>query len=387
MAVLIVSILLSLIRSKSTDNPSGEIRHLSQRVLEEKLRIQNGLTIEEFINQHILVGNRIKKQENAPKMVITFSGENAEPTEKVETIIESTEPAEAPIFEPGVELEHEVTWGDTLLSLAQRYQTTAYKLALRNNLPENAILKIGQKIRILPAEPSTYRVRLGDNLTRIARRFDVNRTEIERLNHLDATRPIWIGQKLILPTRQKKIDMILADMEKKKREEAERKRRYQHQLFLRLEEQKRQRRIAEAKALAEKKAKEKKARSAAKKRRSRLERAQRVFKVTGSSRFKHKMRVVATAYTSHRSQTDSTPFLAAWNNRIRPGMKIIAVSPDLIRRYGITNGTRVKIGGLPGTYVVRDKMNPRLHNHIDIYMGTDRRRALRWGRRRVMLYW
>ncbi len=103
--------------------------------------------------------------------------------------------------------------------------------------------------------------------------------------------------------------------------------------------------------------------------------------------FKRKLRVIATAYTSHRTQTDNTPFLAAWNNRIRPGMKVIAVSNDLILKYGITNGTRVRISGLPGVYVVRDKMHPRLRRHIDIYMGTNLSKALRWGRRRVILYW
>jgi len=103
--------------------------------------------------------------------------------------------------------------------------------------------------------------------------------------------------------------------------------------------------------------------------------------------YKNKLRVLATAYTSHRSQTDSTPFLAAWNNRIRPGMKIIAVSRDLIRKYGLRNGSKVKISGLKGTYVVRDKMNKRFKKKIDIYMGTNKRRALRWGRRYVTIYW
>jgi len=392
--VLIGSILLSLKRSKTTDNPSGEIKHLSQSVVKEKLRIKDGLTIEEFIDQHILVLNRIK---NVQKPRATQKKRIAELHPKADEELSKkaagseSETEETPPYTPGVELEYEVTWGDRLDVLARRYKTTPYKIARLNGLPEDAILKIGQKIRILPEQPSTYRVRPGDNLTTIARRFEVERKEIERLNGLDADRPIWVGQKLILPTEQKKIDITLAEIEKQKREEAERKRRYQHQLFTRIEEQKRQRRIAAVKARAEKRAKEKKARErkakAAKERKSRLARAQRAFKVTGSSKFKHKMRVVATAYTSHRSQTDSTPFLAAWNNRIRPGMKIIAVSPDLIRKYGITNGVRVKIGGLPGTYVVRDKMNPRLHNHIDIYMGTNRRRALRWGRRRVVLYW
>jgi len=79
--------------------------------------------------------------------------------------------------------------------------------------------------------------------------------------------------------------------------------------------------------------------------------------------------------------------LAAWNNRLRPGMKIIAVSRDMLTRYGMRNGTKVRIGGLPGYYRVRDKMNKRYKKRIDIYTGIDRRRALRWGRRSVVIYW
>jgi 3D (Asp-Asp-Asp) domain-containing protein/LysM repeat protein len=382
--VLAGSIVLSLKRSTTADNPSGEIKHFSRKLVQEKLRIQNGLTLEEFIDQHILLGSRIKKN----KILSMKSLQTAEIPMQERALNLEQDGNETWTYEPGVELLYEVTWGDRLDVLAKRYKTTPYKIARLNALPEDAILRIGQKIRILPEQPSTYRVRPGDNLTVIARRFDVEQMEIERLNHLNSDRSIWVGQKLILPATQKKIDAMLATIEKKQKEEAERRRHYQHQLFSRIEEQKRQRQIAATKARAEKRAQEKKLQAQqAREHRSRLARAQRAFKVTGSSKFKHKMRVVATAYTSHRSQTDSTPFLAAWNNRIRPGMKIIAVSPDLIRRYGITNGVRVKIGGLPGTYVVRDKMNPRLHNHIDIYMGTNRRRALRWGRRRVVLYW
>lgn len=102
---------------------------------------------------------------------------------------------------------------------------------------------------------------------------------------------------------------------------------------------------------------------------------------------RRKLRVQATAYTSHRGQTDKTPFLAAWNNRLRPGMKAIAVSRDLIRKYGLGNGKKVRIQGLPGLYTVRDKMNKRYTKRIDIYMGTNRRKALRWGRKRVVIYW
>jgi 3D (Asp-Asp-Asp) domain-containing protein len=100
----------------------------------------------------------------------------------------------------------------------------------------------------------------------------------------------------------------------------------------------------------------------------------------------NRLKVTATAYTSHPDETSGDPYLAAWNNRLTPGEKSIAVSRDLIR-LGLTNGTEVKIEGMPGTYTVRDKMNKRWRRRIDIYMGNDRERALEWGKQKVVLSW
>ncbi|NBC47131.1 MAG: hypothetical protein GVY22_03890 [Gammaproteobacteria bacterium] len=100
----------------------------------------------------------------------------------------------------------------------------------------------------------------------------------------------------------------------------------------------------------------------------------------------NRLKVIATAYTSHPAETSGDPYLAAWNNRLTPGEKSIAVSRDLIG-LGLTNGTEVKIEGLPGTYTVRDKMNKRWRRRIDIYMGNDRERALEWGKQKVALSW
>lgn len=97
--------------------------------------------------------------------------------------------------------------------------------------------------------------------------------------------------------------------------------------------------------------------------------------------------VTATAYTSHRGQTDSTPNLAAWGDRLRPGMKVIAVSRDLLTRYNLKRGSLVKIRGLPGQYMVLDKMNKRWRKKIDIYMGKNKKRAFRWGRKKVVIEW
>ena len=100
----------------------------------------------------------------------------------------------------------------------------------------------------------------------------------------------------------------------------------------------------------------------------------------------HVMKVTATAYTSTVCQTDRTPFLAAWNNRLKPNVKSIAVSRDLLA-LGLTNGTTVRIDGYTHNYKVLDKMNKRWEKKIDIYMGCNRKRALRWGKQTVTIRW
>jgi 3D (Asp-Asp-Asp) domain-containing protein len=96
--------------------------------------------------------------------------------------------------------------------------------------------------------------------------------------------------------------------------------------------------------------------------------------------------VTATAYNSLPEQTDAEPYLAAWGDPLAPGMKVIAVSRDLIP-LGLDHRTSVKIKGLPGVYLVLDKMHKRWEKRIDIYMGNDLDAARTWGKRRVEISW
>jgi 3D (Asp-Asp-Asp) domain-containing protein len=96
--------------------------------------------------------------------------------------------------------------------------------------------------------------------------------------------------------------------------------------------------------------------------------------------------VTATAYNSLPEQTDAEPHLAAWGDPLAPGMKVIAVSRDLIA-LGLDYGTSVKIEGLPGEYLVLDKMHKRWKKRIDIYMGNDIYAARSWGKRQVEISW
>ncbi|MED5389316.1 MAG: hypothetical protein VX793_10720 [Pseudomonadota bacterium] len=95
--------------------------------------------------------------------------------------------------------------------------------------------------------------------------------------------------------------------------------------------------------------------------------------------------VTATAYNSlHGQGAGSDHALAAWGDRLKPGMKAIAVSRDLIP-MGLGYDAEVTIDGLPGTWRVKDKMHWRWKKKIDIYMGEDLQAAREWGRRKVTI--
>ena len=98
------------------------------------------------------------------------------------------------------------------------------------------------------------------------------------------------------------------------------------------------------------------------------------------------LRVKASAYNSLHGQTDATPNIGAWGDRLTPGMQAIAVSADLIE-MGLARGQRVRIHGLDGEYVVADRMSRRWQRKIDIYMGEDVKAARNWGVREVEIIW
>ena len=241
--------------------------------------------------------------------------------------------------------------GDSLSGIAEMFSMKTSELRKVNDLKKDAKIRIGKKLIIPYAQEridiiskAEYVVKAGDNIGSIAQDFNLTSTDIMNFNKLKKGSTIRIGKTLRLPLPYK-----LAQEKRKK------------------------------KLLAKKAAQKKKI--------AKNKRLKGFGKGFGKSIGKRKLRVTATAYSSHSGQTDKTPFLAAWNNRIRPGMKIIAVSRDMLTRYGLRNGSKVKIGGLPGYYTVRDKMNKRYRKRIDIYMGMNRRKALRWGRRSVILYY
>lgn len=97
--------------------------------------------------------------------------------------------------------------------------------------------------------------------------------------------------------------------------------------------------------------------------------------------------VTASAFNSTRAQTGKgNPNITAWGDTIEPGMKIIAVSRDLIAK-GLDHNTEVVIEGVEGVFLVKDKMHYRWKNKVDIYMGDNINKARNFGRKKVKIFY
>ena len=98
------------------------------------------------------------------------------------------------------------------------------------------------------------------------------------------------------------------------------------------------------------------------------------------------MKVIASAYNSVKAQTANDPTITAWGDTLKPGMKAVAISRDLLDS-GLYHKMEIMIDGMEGKYIVLDKMDGRWTKKIDIYMGTDISKAKDWGNKEVTIRW
>ena len=87
--------------------------------------------------------------------------------------------------------------GNTVFAIAQFFGTTARDIANANALVYPYTIFPGQQL-VIPIEeitaPSYYVVRPGDSLFSIAKRYDLNPQELLRLNNLENPNVIYPGQ-------------------------------------------------------------------------------------------------------------------------------------------------------------------------------------------------
>jgi LysM repeat protein len=115
---------------------------------------------------------------------------------------------ESEIKEPLMEgVTHTVQQGETLYSIALRYGVTVDKIKEINNLTNNLIFPAQQLIIPLPlvtgpvAETTTYVIQPGDTLWSIAKKYNTTVDELKALNNL-SNNLVVVGNELIVPIKK-----------------------------------------------------------------------------------------------------------------------------------------------------------------------------------------
>lgn len=109
-----------------------------------------------------------------------------------------------PVFEEESFITYTVCPGDTLYSLAKRFDATVGELAALNELNDPDMLEVNQVLRIPvrpQSPPNIYTVRPGDTLYSISKKFDTTVSELINLNKLTNPNVIYAGQQIKLPRK------------------------------------------------------------------------------------------------------------------------------------------------------------------------------------------
>lgn len=109
-------------------------------------------------------------------------------------------------YRGGAVIEHVVSEGETVASIAQRYGLRPETIIWENNLDDNAKIKPGDTLRILPVDGVRHKVQRGETIYSIGKKYGLDGSQVQMIvdypfNEFlnDETFELVVGQYLMVP--------------------------------------------------------------------------------------------------------------------------------------------------------------------------------------------
>jgi murein DD-endopeptidase MepM/ murein hydrolase activator NlpD len=109
-------------------------------------------------------------------------------------------------YRAGEIINHSVNEGETLSSIAERYGLQVSTIVWENELADNAVLRPGMQLRILPVDGIRHRVTRGETIQSVGKRYGLEGSQLQAIvdypfNEFlnDETFDLAIGQYLMVP--------------------------------------------------------------------------------------------------------------------------------------------------------------------------------------------
>ena len=109
--------------------------------------------------------------------------------------------------------EYQVVAGDTLSSIANKFNTTVEELVSINNITNPNLILVGQILKLRrddlsQVENNTYVVQQGDTLSQIAQKYGTTYQELARINNISNPNYIQVGQVIKISCKNNITDRI-----------------------------------------------------------------------------------------------------------------------------------------------------------------------------------
>lgn len=109
--------------------------------------------------------------------------------------------------------EYQVLAGDTLSSIANKFNTTVEELVSINNIINPNLILVGQILKLRrddlsQVENNTYVVQQGDTLSKIAQKYGTTYQELARINNISNPNYIQVGQVIKISCKNNITDRI-----------------------------------------------------------------------------------------------------------------------------------------------------------------------------------